>query len=149
MIKIKIYGTQSDTALKDTLYDFSCFYLRELMPRVRKIRIKIDCIKNLIKKEGIYGDCILGQDDQTNYDYIIRLNKDSSRYDMLTTLSHEFVHLKQFHKRYLRMGYKHNTWHGKKYTIDYDYDNCPWEKEATNLELKLYEKCLENLTEYK
>lgn len=149
MIEIKIYGAHYDSILKKKLHDFSFFYLHELMPRVRKICIKIQCIKNLIKREGIYGDCTVCDNQESNYDYIIRLNADVCSYTMLTTLSHEFVHLKQFHKRQLRLNYNGASWKGQTYHADYAYDDCPWEAEASSLELKLYEKAAVNLKEYK
>ncbi len=140
MIKIKIYGPRSDLRLKKLLSAAAASYLQELLPRVRKIRIKIQCISGLLKKENVYGDCGYCGEEEPDFDYIIRLDNCESYHMMLTTLAHEFVHLKQYVRKELSF-YVHNhsaaRWK-KIYCSDYDYELAPWEKEADERELELY-----------
>lgn len=58
--------------------------------------------------------------------------------DIMLTLAHEFVHVKQYMRKQLS-GYKH-TWNGKK-AYNYQYDNEPWEREAYGKQEELYEEC--------
>jgi hypothetical protein len=140
MIKIKIYGTRSDRRLKKLLSAAATHYLQELLPRVRKIRIKIQCIPNLMEKENVYGDCGQCGSEEPNFDYIIRIDNCDSYHLMLTTLAHEFIHIKQYVRRELSF-YVHNQlavrWK-KICCSDYDYDLAPWEIEANSRELELY-----------
>ena len=58
----------------------------------------------------------------------------------LITLAHEMVHLRQFRDNELMLGFTKSRFRGKTYSIDHDYDDQPWEKEAYELENVLYEK---------
>ena len=146
MIKIKIYGTRSDRRLKKLLSAASAYYLQELLPRVRKIRIKVQCIPSLVQRENVYGDCGFCGDEEPNFDYIIRLDNCDSYHLMLTTLAHEFVHLKQYVRKELSFYVNnHSAARWKKiYCSDYDYELAPWEKEADSRELELYLKFFES-----
>lgn len=154
MIQIKIYGTRSDRRLKRLLHDVSHFYLSELLPRVRKIRIKIQCIPGLVEKENVYGDCGQCGREEPDFDYIIRLNYCDSYHLMLTTLAHEFVHLKQYVRRELFFYTQNESavrWKNI-YCSNYDYNCAPWEQEADERELQLYMKYIERaaiLKDYK
>ena len=73
--------------------------------------------------------------------YEIRLFHSSDIYDMLATVLHEMVHIKQF--RVGELGYSPVlTWHDGTRANDVDYDEQPWEKEAFKLEKKLVKKLL-------
>ena len=58
-----------------------------LLPRHRIDEIEIESVKGL----DIYGDCY----DTDDRSFLIRVNKDLSEEDLLTTIFHEFVHIKQ------------------------------------------------------
>ena len=73
--------------------------------------------------------------------YEIRLFHSSDIYDMLATVLHEMVHIKQF--RVGELGYSPVlTWHDGTRESDVEYDKQPWEKEAFKLEKKLVKKLL-------
>jgi len=64
----------------------------ELMPRVRKLFINIRPIRNLTEKKGIHGDCM----DEDDREFTIRLDISLPLDDMITTVLHEMVHVKQY-----------------------------------------------------
>jgi hypothetical protein len=154
MICIKVYGSNSDKRLKRLLHDVSYFYLKQLLPRKRNIRIKIQLVKGLVESEKVFGDCYQCYKDDPDEDYIIRLHHDESYHAIMVVLAHEFVHLKQYDRRELVLYSGDNEgarWKGV-YCSEYDYDSAPWEKEADEYELELYMTFFENcslLKEYK
>lgn len=73
--------------------------------------------------------------------YEVRLFHSSNIYDILSTVLHEMVHIKQF--RVGELGYSPIlTWHDGTRESDVKYDDQPWEKEAFKLEKKLVKKLL-------
>ena len=95
----------------------------ELMPRVRKLFINIKPMRNLAEKHGVYGDCM----DEDDREFTIRVDTSISLDEMVTTILHEMVHVKQ---------YVFND------DMDYSlpYDERPHEIEAHTLEKQLKEK---------
>ena len=132
---LRIYGYKSTPALKEDIREASNFFINKLISRKRILHIAIKRRKDLIQKSGTYGEC--WQLDEPHC-FEILLDGELSREDCLTTLAHEFVHVKQFSRRELKFGHKIDTWCGKKYYHGAAYETLPWEKEATRLESKLY-----------
>ena len=58
-----------------------------LLPRHRIDEIEIESVKGL----HAHGDCY----DSDDRSFVIRVNKELSEQDLLTTIFHEFVHIKQ------------------------------------------------------
>lgn len=145
MISIKVYGSNRDKRLKRLLSDVSHFYLKQLLPRKRNIRIRIQLIRGLVESEKVFGDCYQCYKDDPDEDYIIRLHHDESYHAIMVTLAHEFVHLKQYDRNELCFYAKNPSaarWKGKIYE-DYDYEKSPWEIEANSKELQLYHSYIE------
>ena len=70
-------------------------------------------------------------------DFEIELRRHRSLKSTLHTLAHEFVHIKQFAKGELNVD--HTRWRGERFdSEDIDYNDLPWEIEATSLEPILY-----------
>ena len=134
---LRIYGCKSNPALKEDIRKASIFFINKLVPRKRILHISVKRRKDLINKSGTFGEC--WQLDEPHC-FEILLDADLSRKDCLTTLAHEFVHVKQFCRRELKFGHKIDTWCGKKYYHGAAYESLPWEKEATRLETKLYDE---------
>lgn len=68
---------------------------------------------------------------ENNGIFYVFLNSELSRSEMITVLSHELIHLKQYHEK--RVIYKDDTiiWMGIKYKLSQiAYDDRPWENEA-------------------
>ena len=95
----------------------------ELMPRVRKLFINIKPMRNLAEKYGVYGDCM----DEEDREFTIRIDTSISVDEMVTTVLHEMVHVKQ---------YVFN----EPVNSALPYDDRPHEIEAHALEKQLKEK---------
>ena len=77
-----------------------------------------------------------------DFDYTITLNSNLSLMNMIKTLAHEMVHVKQHAKKELKDSNGAIIWKKKLYR-DYNYFEAPWEVEAYSMEddlLELYIK---------
>ena len=65
---------------------------------------------------------------------------------MVTALCHEMVHVKQFAKKEMVDGIKTGVpiWKSKKISLNTNYWDLPWEKEAYRMEKKLANSVWEN-----
>lgn len=95
----------------------------ELMPRVRKLFINIKPMRDLAAKHGVCGDVM----DEEDREFTIRIDTSLSLDEMVTTILHEMVHVKQY-------VYQEE--------MDYSlpYDQRPHEIEAHAMEKMLKEK---------
>ena len=82
--------------------------------------------------DGLAGWCIYDDGD-----FEIEINKALSREDIIKTLCHEMVHVKQYLKGELVEKQCARVWKGKDYT-DAEHTDCPWEIEAYKLEEVLF-----------
>lgn len=105
---------------KQIILDAACFAYQYLIPRIRKCDINITC-KTLSDDEWGYA---WEYDDR---EFKVEINKDLEGDDLLTTVFHEMVHVKQ-HVR--------GEWcdEGYRYKTHDEYINLPWEKEAVQLQ---------------
>ena len=97
-----------------------------LLPRHKIDEIEIESWKDLPHD----GDCY----DADDRSFIIRVNKDLSKEDLLTTIFHEFVHIKQHIKK---------EFGGDVFAISNEevaYMDRPYEVEAFRLEKELLEE---------
>ena len=97
-----------------------------LLPRHKIDEIEIESWKDLPHD----GDCY----DADDRSYIIRVNKDLSKEDLLTTIFHEFVHIKQHIKK---------EFGGDVFGISNEevaYMDRPYEIEAFRLEKEMLEE---------
>ena len=109
-----------------TIEDALWFAKSYLLPRHKIDEIEIESWKNLPHD----GDCY----DADDRSFIIRVNKDLSREDLLTTIFHEFVHIKQHIKK---------EFGGDVFGISNEevaYMDRPYEIEAFRLEKELLEE---------
>ena len=102
------------------------FGRKNLFPRYKHININIIAMRN----KGVYGDCMY-EDDR---DFTIRFDKTLPTIEIITTLLHELVHVKQFCRGELNPTL--SRWKTKDHT-DTEYWDQPWEKEARRLQTKL------------
>ncbi len=94
------------------------FGRKNLFPRYKHININIIAMRN----KGVYGDCMY----EADRDFTIRFDKTLPTIEIITTLLHELVHVKQ---------YLHNE--EMDYTLP--YGERPHEIEAHALEKQLTE----------
>ena len=109
-----------------TIEDALWFAKSYLLPRHRIDEIEIESWKDLPHD----GDCY----DADDRSFIIRVNKDLSKEDLLTTIFHEFVHIKQHIKK---------EFGGDVFGISNEevaYMDRPYEIEAFRLEKELLEE---------
>ena len=109
-----------------TIEDALWFAKSYLLPRHKIDEIEIESWKNLPHD----GDCY----DADDRSFIIRVNKDLSKEDLLTTIFHEFVHIKQHIKK---------EFGGDVFGISNEevaYMDRPYEIEAFRLEKELLEE---------
>jgi hypothetical protein len=105
-----------ETVLLDSAVSFACAYL--------KLNIDFVLEFETLKKHQC-GFCDYDEDE-----IVVTIAKRLSGKDIIRTLFHELVHVKQYSDGRL----KHNKiWEGKLIESD-DYENFPWEIEAYELE---------------
>jgi len=109
-----------ETVLLDSAVSFACSYLQ----------LNVDFVIEFetLKKHQC-GFCDYDEDE-----VIVTIAKRLSQKDIIRTLFHELVHVKQYIDGRLDHGYK---WFGIVY--EDDYDKLPWEIEAYKLEEKMME----------
>ena len=111
---------------QQTIEDALWFAKSYLLPRHKIDEIEIESVKGLLAD----GDCY----DAEDRSFIIRVNKELSKEDLLTTIFHEFVHIKQFIKK---------EFGGDIFAISNDkvaYEDRLYEIEAFELEKKILEE---------
>jgi len=73
---------------EDTICKAIAYGQSKLFPHEDDVFINIEAIR----KQGVCGDCMFEDDNE----FTIRLNKSLSLSDMITTVLHELVHVKQY-----------------------------------------------------
>jgi hypothetical protein len=118
------------------------------MPRKRKLNVGIFMRKNLLAEEGAYASCYQMDYYGTGCDYTIVLDSDQSSETNISSLAHEFTHVKQFVYNELTVlnGNYCAKWKGVNFSDDCEYEEMPWEVEADNLELQLTQAFFKNRT---
>ena len=109
-----------------TIEDALWFAKSYLLPRHKIDEIEIESWKDLPHD----GDCY----DADDRSFSIRVNKDLSKEDLLTTIFHEFVHIKQHIKK---------EFGGDVFAISNEevaYEDRPYEIEAFRLEQEMLEE---------
>ena len=106
------------------------FCVKTLMPRMRTLDITV----RLCKPQGAMGYCLETDNDRT---FEIELDKTQSMRNLLETLAHEMVHVKQYARRELNP--RVDCWMGKTYNPKkVSYWDLPWEIEAHGRETGLF-----------
>ena len=134
--RLRIYGCGYDKELHTTIHTASHCFIKWLIPYKQKYDITISLYEGLIESDGAFGECWAN----SAHSFRIRAEKQLSTKTLITTLAHEFVHLKQFAKGELKFLSKYDIWNGKVYYHDTSYEMAPWEKEACELEDGLYKR---------
>ena len=145
---VYINGYRShNKALFNALSEAAWFYGRRLMGgrMAKHITVEIILTKDLYKKEKAYGYCHILDDNVIKpREFCIELDA-STKFDLgqlLTWMSHEFVHLKQFVRGELfDYEFGKSQWKSRVYNVArIAHDDQPWEREAYRLEGKLFEE---------
>lgn len=125
---IIIGGTKKKRELAKSVVDFM---IKMLLPRLRTLDITIK-FSNLKKDEEAFGFCCA----HSSREFFIDLDRKLDHYDLIETLCHEMIHVKQHARKEIKK-LKGNSvlWKNIEFDMDQDnYDDFPWEKEAYEYE---------------
>ena len=105
------------------------FCIDQLLPKHRTLEIDFH-LGNYEQLENIMGSClhVYGNEFQ------IAIDKKQKLYDLILTVCHEMVHVKQYARRELKEDYPNTWWKGMTYTDARCY---PWELEAWKMQKTL------------
>ena len=103
--------------------------IKALMPKMKTLEIEVQ-IKKLTG--DAVGWCMM---EDTNREFTIEVANNLTLKDLVTTICHEMVHVKQYARKET-CGYG-EKWKGKKINPKTAYYNLPWEKEAYKMQDKL------------
>lgn len=119
---------------REMVEDLTRFCLETLMPKMLKLNIKIQLIPKLTQKEGVAGDCIWEDECYLPREFTIRIDSTQRFKELLETIAHEIVHVKQYARGELKDLSDSDVickWHGKLFKFDkLNYYDHPWEIEA-------------------
>lgn len=140
--------TGSGKVKREMVEDISHFALSLLAPRlVGKLTIDIELINDLRGKEQLAGDCIWEDSTYRPREFIMRVDSSQSLQEMLETVAHEMVHVKQYARGELKdLSYSCRVckWKGK--TLEWEkihYYDHPWEIEAHGRERGIFVRWFE------
>jgi predicted metallopeptidase len=135
MIKIRIYKTKDEKERK-VLRHAAEYFISRLLPKKKRLDIKIVINPNLLTEEKMSGSCE-PQDEAVNhkhYEFRIEIDARLNLTDKLSILAHELTHVKQYTTGQLYSdARKHDIsiWEGKPYNDQkVKYENQPWEIDA-------------------
>ena len=119
------------------------FCADKLMPRLHNLDITV----HLCKPKGAMGYCLEGDDNRT---FELEIDRTRPLRQLLETVAHEMVHVKQYARRQLHPN--RESWLGKTYNPKkLSYWDLPWEIEAHGREVGLFVRYCETnkLAKYK
>ena len=122
MIDLEVRGGKAKQ--RQIVEDTALFCIDKLLPDVERIEIDIH-LKDLDEAYGYALNC----DDS---EYELQIKKNLPLYDLISTVCHEMVHVKQYELN--ELSDDHSRWKSRKITKYLDYMDKPWEKEAFKLE---------------
>jgi len=114
-----------------------CFMMKELLPRFRTLEIEVNLKK---MNDDAVGYCWMGD---TNREFEIECSRDVTLKELVTTVVHEMIHVKQYARKEMNDNLVEGgcaVWRGKKVSPNTTYYKLPWEKEAYKLQDKYAQK---------
>ena len=116
--------------------------IAELLPRFRTLDIEV-VFRTFKKDEGAVGFCGMTDNNRT---FEIEIDKKMGINELVTTICHEMVHVKQYARNEMNDGIVKGRarWKTKFIPEDTNYWDLPWEKEAYRMEKKLADDVWEN-----
>jgi len=110
--------------------------IKKLMPRMRTLNIVVS-----FEKIDAYGYCM---EEDTNREFTLTIQRGLPIQELIGTIVHEMIHVKQYARRELRNVNGKTMWKTKDHS-NTDYFDAPWEKEAYRLEKPLTAECFFDL----
>lgn len=145
-MKVYITGKAENISNKE-IRDAVYFYLRKLLGKSmsQKITLYILIEKDLLKTYEMYAAISPLETETRPKHYELEIDAKLPKKQFLVSLAHEMIHLKQFAKDQMKdLESKRMTrWLGEYYIEEnLDYWSRPWEKEAHDNEIPLYQSYL-------
>lgn len=114
--------------------------ISKLLPKIRNLKVVVK-----LRSLDIYGFCNTIDDDDRWY--VLEVNRGMNLYDLISTLCHEMVHVKQYVKGEMKYDWRSGKtrWKAKLISDDVEYLDQPWEKEAYKLEEDLAKECFREI----
>lgn len=115
-------------------------------PTLKIIEIEIELSQLMRKNDGILGYCSYMDSHYRPREFLIEIEQRVNSKMMLTSICHEMVHVKQYVKKEMQDIFKKGSrilWKGNEINFNRKYEFLPWEKEAKEMEYKLYHKMIE------
>lgn len=141
----------SNKAFRRLIESAAWFYAEKLLGKrlMESLEITINLKKNLLSKEGNEGSAIWEDDSYRPKEFIIELDSTVKIRNILITLAHEMVHVKQWAKDEM---YEYTNmmgmvrFKGEKIHLELtDYWDYPWEIEAYGKQLGLFVRFCEHM----
>jgi hypothetical protein len=138
MNDIEVYGGKAKEREITEAVVYWC--VKKLLPRVRTLSIEV----RIKKLESAMGYCLNTDNHKT---FELEINKGMSLFDLISTICHEMVHVKQYYRHELRQFEADGKvmWKTKVIGDNVDYTDLPWEKEAFKKECGLAIECFTQL----
>ena len=136
---IEITGVRSRRVRK--LVERAAFFFEKELIHPRTAQV-LEITFQFKKLKGAYGFCVYEDSHVKPREFTIEIDKGMSDEDIVRTVAHELVHVKQYVKGELKERYvpdKHMMWHDERVDVGLSnlYD-VPWEVEARKLEDELF-----------
>ena len=141
----------SNKAVRKLIESAAWFYVEKLMGKrlMGSLEITINLNKNLLSKEGNEGSAIWEDDGHRSREFTIELDTTVKIRNLLITLAHEMVHVKQWAKNEM---YEYMNTFGmvrfkgeKIHLKETEYWDYPWEIEAYGKQLGLFVRFCEHM----
>jgi hypothetical protein len=137
-MQLSIIGCPDKERFRPYVKRAAIFYAQELMSTKMSDNIFIR-IKFNSKLDALgYAGVIDYNESNKPREFEIELNPIIGSHDILETLAHEMVHVKQY--AYNEMNEYGTRWRGKRITENLNYYDEPWEVEAYGLSIGLFAK---------
>ena len=151
MAQIIIHGTPKKIK-KTQIREAAVFFSDHLLKRLSKnVKVVIKLKNNLYKRTKCWGFATYTDDEARNHrhrEFEIELESNMGPVFMIRTIAHELVHVRQYARTQLvDTSYGcYQKWKGSMFNEHLvGYKELPWEKEAHQLELELYEMWKHNI----
>lgn len=140
MNSVEVYGGKVKE--REVIEATVAWCLKKMMPRMRTLDIEVIILPEKNMKNAM-GYCVHGE---TNREFELIIQKGLSLYNLISTVCHEMVHVKQYSRGELRSNkFGKMKWKAKIISDETSYMDLPWEKEAFKKEHKLAIQCFEEI----
>ena len=116
--------------LREITHKTVSFCIDELMPESNNVNFHIKLVTMKNEATGYAG---MGDNRK---EYILDIDKNQTLRELISTICHEMVHVKQYWKKEMD-GTGNYRWKDEVISADTLYSKLPWEKEAYDLQYKL------------